>query len=470
MTALADLGARRAARPARRELHRRPDAPDPPRALRRAARLRGRAAHRGARGRSHVRDVQRRTARRRAAARLTEPDPVAVLARLERQAPDRRSTAADSTPRSRSRRRRRIARCSCSARCTADDVVARRARAHRARARDRPRRCMRAPVPEADRAERAVAGVACRCRSRPSRSRARAAHRDAARRWIEELRDVALEIGGDDLIAAGIARGAGDRAAARADAERRLDGELAPGRERRARRRPGGALMLRIDVPRLDGGVQRSRRRRSARQRAHGGAGAACGRAGARRSTRSACRAVAVARQVHGAEIVILERRRAATPSASREGDGVATRARRASRRRCTSPTACRSRSAARAAWRCSTAAGAASPAGSSPPGVRALRDAAPRGALQAAIGPGRRRLLLRDRRGGPRALRRLPRRATAACSTSRRSPRRSCARPASTPSRTSALCTICDAPAGSTRTGATAPSTGRQGGFAWRR
>jgi hypothetical protein len=53
----------------------------------------------------------------------------------------------------------------------------------------------------------------------------------AARAWLEDLRHVALEITGDDLLAAGVAQGpeVGERLA-RALA-RRLDGELPPGRE-----------------------------------------------------------------------------------------------------------------------------------------------------------------------------------------------------------------------------------------------
>jgi tRNA nucleotidyltransferase (CCA-adding enzyme) len=55
--------------------------------------------------------------------------------------------------------------------------------------------------------------------------------REAARRWIEELRHVRLEIGGDDLIAAGLREGPelGRRLALTLAAK--LDGELAGGRE-----------------------------------------------------------------------------------------------------------------------------------------------------------------------------------------------------------------------------------------------
>lgn len=53
----------------------------------------------------------------------------------------------------------------------------------------------------------------------------------AARRWLEEWRHVSLEIGGEDLLAAGVERGPEiGRRLARV-LELRLDGELAPGRD-----------------------------------------------------------------------------------------------------------------------------------------------------------------------------------------------------------------------------------------------
>ena len=54
---------------------------------------------------------------------------------------------------------------------------------------------------------------------------------DPARRWIEELRHVRLQIGGDDLIAAGMAEGPpiGERLERTLIA--RLDGELADDRD-----------------------------------------------------------------------------------------------------------------------------------------------------------------------------------------------------------------------------------------------
>jgi tRNA nucleotidyltransferase (CCA-adding enzyme) len=52
-----------------------------------------------------------------------------------------------------------------------------------------------------------------------------------ARRWLDELRDVTLEIGGDDLLAAGVPRGPEVGARLAAALDRRLDGELAEGRE-----------------------------------------------------------------------------------------------------------------------------------------------------------------------------------------------------------------------------------------------
>ena len=54
---------------------------------------------------------------------------------------------------------------------------------------------------------------------------------DAARRWLHDLRHVALEIDGDDLLAAGIERGPEIGRRLRVALDRRLDGELAPGRD-----------------------------------------------------------------------------------------------------------------------------------------------------------------------------------------------------------------------------------------------
>jgi tRNA nucleotidyltransferase (CCA-adding enzyme) len=54
---------------------------------------------------------------------------------------------------------------------------------------------------------------------------------DPARRWLADLRHVALEIGGEDLLAAGIAPGPQIGARLAAVLDRRLDGELAPGRD-----------------------------------------------------------------------------------------------------------------------------------------------------------------------------------------------------------------------------------------------
>jgi tRNA nucleotidyltransferase (CCA-adding enzyme) len=52
-----------------------------------------------------------------------------------------------------------------------------------------------------------------------------------ARRWLDELRHVTLQIGGDDLLAAGVPRGPEVGARLAAALDRRLDGELAEGRE-----------------------------------------------------------------------------------------------------------------------------------------------------------------------------------------------------------------------------------------------
>jgi len=52
-----------------------------------------------------------------------------------------------------------------------------------------------------------------------------------ARRWLGGLGDVRLEITGDDLLAAGVPAGPEVGRRLRVALTRRLDGELAPGRE-----------------------------------------------------------------------------------------------------------------------------------------------------------------------------------------------------------------------------------------------
>jgi len=56
-------------------------------------------------------------------------------------------------------------------------------------------------------------------------------NRDAARRWIDEIRDTTLEIGGEDLLAAGVPQGPEIGRRLARTLERKLDGELAPGRD-----------------------------------------------------------------------------------------------------------------------------------------------------------------------------------------------------------------------------------------------
>jgi tRNA nucleotidyltransferase (CCA-adding enzyme) len=55
--------------------------------------------------------------------------------------------------------------------------------------------------------------------------------REPARRWLEDLRHIKLEIGGDDLLAAGIPAGPSIGARLAAALDGRLDGDLAPGRD-----------------------------------------------------------------------------------------------------------------------------------------------------------------------------------------------------------------------------------------------
>src|SRR5581483_12125081 len=63
---------------------------------------------------------------------------------------------------------------------------------------------------------------------------------EAARRWIDELRHVRLEITGDDLIAAGIPEGPEIGRRLARTLERRLDGALGGGREAELRSALGG--------------------------------------------------------------------------------------------------------------------------------------------------------------------------------------------------------------------------------------
>jgi tRNA nucleotidyltransferase (CCA-adding enzyme) len=88
--------------------------------------------------------------------------------------------------------------------------------------------CMRAPIPESDR----PSALWRAWHAAPIEAVAIAGARGApARRWIEELRGVALEIDGDDLIAAGIAQGPEIGRRLERTLMRRLDGDVAPGRE-----------------------------------------------------------------------------------------------------------------------------------------------------------------------------------------------------------------------------------------------
>jgi tRNA nucleotidyltransferase (CCA-adding enzyme) len=80
------------------------------------------------------------------------------------------------------------------------------------------------------RAARTNAEIARAARGAPVEAVALAGGENA-RRWLDELRDVRLEINGDDLLAAGIPEGPEIGARLRRTLDRKLDGELA-GRER----------------------------------------------------------------------------------------------------------------------------------------------------------------------------------------------------------------------------------------------
>ena len=176
-------------------------------------------------------------------------------------------------------------------------------------------------------------------------------------------------------------------------------------------------------------------------------------------------------RQVHGADV----RRATEPPGAGRpaaEEDGQATAlgdARRARlRRRLPAGAARRRGRRRRAALRLARAA----QAGSSPRASRALRELGADGRDRGRDRPGRARLLLRGRRGGPRGVRRRPGRARGRAQP-RPAGRSHATRLAQAGVGTvhdTGLCTMCDR-ASSSRTGATAASpAARRGSCGGRR
>ncbi len=91
-----------------------------------------------------------------------------------------------------------------------------------------------ASAPALDDAPCAASQLARRLRGLPVEAVAIAGARGApraARRWLQELRHVALAITGDDLVAAGVAQGPQVGRRLQATLDRRLDGELAGGRD-----------------------------------------------------------------------------------------------------------------------------------------------------------------------------------------------------------------------------------------------
>ncbi|HEV2787361.1 MAG TPA: hypothetical protein VGV67_13270, partial [Solirubrobacteraceae bacterium] len=94
------------------------------------------------------------------------------------------------------------------------------------------RACLRAPV--LDDAPRAPSELGRALRGLPVEAVALAGARGSqqpARRWLEELRSVRLQITGDDLIAAGIDEGPELGRRLRAVLDQRLDGTIGPGRD-----------------------------------------------------------------------------------------------------------------------------------------------------------------------------------------------------------------------------------------------
>ena len=92
-----------------------------------------------------------------------------------------------------------------------------------------------AAAPALDDAPRAPSALARALRGQPVEAVALAGARGsgaaAARRWLEDLRHVGLQISGDDLRAAGVPEGADLGRRLQAVLDRRLDGELAADRD-----------------------------------------------------------------------------------------------------------------------------------------------------------------------------------------------------------------------------------------------
>ena len=228
--ALEDLASAAAARAARAQLRRRPDArccgsrATPSGSASRSSRAPAALARR----RRASQTLSGGAPRRRAAARCSPSPTRSPCSRASPTSSRSRSTAARRRRRSRSRRPDSDRAMLVLGAVARDDALARRARADGARARRRAGVRRRARCPRT--ARRA------RCGGRGARAPVEAVavagargDRDAARRWIEELRHVRLEIGGDDLIAAGLARGR--------EIGRRLERTLARQARRRARGR-----------------------------------------------------------------------------------------------------------------------------------------------------------------------------------------------------------------------------------------
>ena len=225
-----------------------------------------------------------------------------------------------------------------------DRAVCARARARRAGRASSSRRAdalaARAALPR----RRAARGRRAGGRARGARAGARDAP-SAARAGWQSCATCACEITGDDLLAAGMPRGPGDRPApASARCARKLDGELADGREAELR----AALedcepRLSVPIASAELRVRAARRRPRAvhRPRADGnlstlrGDGARAGRCAPRASVRAARPALAVrGPQVHG---TVVQRVRARRGDAAGEplGDrGRRPRDRAAGRRR----------------------------------------------------------------------------------------------------------------------------------------
>ena len=416
-----------------RVLHERSFLDDPTRAAAaRALRRSGSASPssrgpRRSRGRRGLADAQRRAPRRRTATRAGRARPGGRARRDRRQAADRgRPRARRARARARPARRRRamlvlgaVARARRRGSSGLELTARERAWSLALRALRRRRR---------PRARARCGGRGAAPRSRRWRSPARAATATRRGAGSRSSATCAWQIGGDDLIAAGIGEGPEIGRAARAHAGRQA--------RRRARRgtRRGAALR--------DGGPSAELRLRSRPGRwcspsvATATCASARGAVGEPLAARAAARLAAPwcrrgGRAAAGARRACGGGRGAGAPATSwawGEGDGVVDRTSGARRRRARRGLPADRGRAATAASRCSTAAGAAWPAASSPRACARCAPSASAGSSRRRSGPARAAAATRPAMSVREALRRIRGRAGTAARPQGGRGERSCA------------------------------------------